>query len=299
MMVLRSLLFVPGNNMRMINKAKTLAADGIVFDLEDSVPLPDKEAARIMVRDNVSAVKSGGAYTLVRINDLSTGLTAEDVKVVAVRDMDGITLPKAEAKSDILALGDMLTEAEKTHGLEPGSFKVFPLIETAKGVVNAYEIASASERVIGLGFGAGDYCRDLGMRVSSVSPEQTELLFARSQTVICSRAAGVQALDTVFFGVLSDLDSFEKEAMLALKLGFKGKSLIHPSQIEIANRIFSPSPEEVDYAGKVVEAFEQAQAKGMGAVSLEGKMIDYMTYRQAKDLMATVAAMAEREKREN
>ena len=297
MMVLRSPLFVPGNSMRMINKAATLPADAIVLDLEDSVPLPDKETARVMSRDTIRVIKSTGAHVFVRVNALTTGLTAEDIQSVAVEGLDGIVLAKAETKSDIVKSGRMLEKAEKNRGIAPGSLKIIPLVETAKGVINAYEIASASERIVAVGFGAGDYYRDLGRSTSSLSPEQTELLFARSQTVIASQAAGVQALDTVFFGLLTDMDSFVKEATLAFKLGFKGKLLIHPTQIEITNRIFSPSPEEVAYAGKVVAAFEEAQTKGLGAVSLEGKMIDYMTYRQAKDLVALAQTIADKEEK--
>ena len=297
MMVLRSMLFVPGNSMRMITKAATLAADAIILDLEDAVPLPDKETARVIIRDTIKALKSTGAYLFVRVNALTTGLTAEDVKFVAVEDLDGILLAKAEAKSDVLELAGMLEEVEKNRGLKPGNFKIIPLIETAKGVVNAYEIASTSERVVAVGFGAGDYYRDLGRSVAALSPEQTELLYARSQVVISSRAAGVQAIDTVFFGLLTDMDGFTKEATLALQLGFKGKFLIHPTQIEITNKIFSPSPEEVTHANGVVIAFEEAQAKGLGATSFEGKMIDYMTYKQAKDLVGFAELTADKEEK--
>jgi len=297
MMVLRSMLFVPGNSMRMITKAATLPADAIILDLEDAVPLPDKETARVMSRDTIKVLKSTGAYVFVRINALTTGLVAEDVKYVAVDGLDGIVLPKAEATSDVVELDGMLAEIEKNSGLELGNFKIIPLVETAKGVINAYEIASASKRIVAVGFGAGDYYRDLGRSVSSLSPEQTELLYARSQTVIASRAVGVQALDTVFFGLLTDVDSFMKEAILALKLGFKGKFLIHPTQIEVVNKIFSPSPEEVTYASRVVAAFEEAQAKGLGATSFEGKMIDYMTYQQAKDLAGFAELIVNKEER--
>jgi len=297
MMVLRSMLFVPGNSMRMITKTATLPADAIILDLEDAVPLPDKETARVMSRDTIKVLKSTGAYVFVRINALTTGLVAEDVKYVAVDGLDGIVLPKAEATSDVVELDGMLAEIEKNSGLELGNFKIIPLVETAKGVINAYEIASASKRIVAVGFGAGDYYRDLGRSVSSLSPEQTELLYARSQTVIASRAVGVQALDTVFFGLLTDVDSFMKEAILALKLGFKGKFLIHPTQIEVVNKIFSPSPEEVTYASRVVAAFEEAQAKGLGATSFEGKMIDYMTYQQAKDLAGFAELIVNKEER--
>ncbi|MFC1931322.1 HpcH/HpaI aldolase/citrate lyase family protein [Chloroflexota bacterium] len=297
MMVLRSMLFVPGNSMRMITKAPTLPADAIIFDLEDAVPLPDKETARILVRDSIKAVKAAGAYIFVRINALTTGLTAEDLKFIVVEGLDGVMLSKAESRSDVVELAGMLETAEKDRKLETGSVKIIPLFETAKGIVNVYEITSASERVVAVTFGAGDYYRDMGRSVSLLSPEQTELLYARSQVVVGSRAAGVQALDTVYFGLLTDREAFTREALLALQLGFKGKELIHPNQIEITNRIFAPSPEEAESARKVVEAFEEAQKKGLGAVSFEGKMIDYMNYVQAKDLVSFVELIAEKEKK--
>ncbi len=291
---MRSMLFVPGNSMRMIAKAATLPADAIILDLEDAVPLPDKATARIMIRDSIKGVKLGGSYVFVRVNALTTNLTAEDLKFVAVEGLDGLMLAKSETKSDIVELDSMLEETEKGGGLEPRSLKVVPLIESAKGVINAYEIASASERIIAVAFGAGDYYRDLG-RGASFSPEQTELLYARSRIVNCSVAAGVQAIDTVFFGLLTDREGFMKEMMLALQLGFKGKLLIHPTQIEPVNKAFSPLPDEAEYARRVVEAFEEAQARGLGAISFEGKMIDYMNYKQAKDLVRLVEFIAEEE----
>jgi len=297
MMVLRSMLFVPGNSMRMITKAATLPADAVILDLEDAVPLPDKETARVMSRDTIRVLKSTGAYVFVRINALTTGLAVEDVKLVAIDGLDGIVLPKAEAESDVVELDGMLAEMEKNKGLELGNFKIIPLVETAKGVVNAYEIASASKRIVAVGFGAGDYYRDLGRSVSYLSPEQTELLYARSQTVTASTATGVQPLDTVFFGLLTDMEGFTKEAMLALQLGFKGKFLIHPTQVEIVNKIFSPSLEEVAYASRVAAAFDEAQTKGLGAISLEGKMIDFMTYQQAKNLVNFADLIVKKEER--
>jgi citrate lyase subunit beta/citryl-CoA lyase len=282
----------------MIAKAATLPADAIILDLEDAVPLPDKETARIMIRDSIKGVKLGGSYVFVRVNALTTNLTTEDLKFVAVEGLDGLMLAKTETKSDIVELDSMLEETEKGGGLEPRSLKVVPLIESAKGVINAYEIASASERIIAVAFGAGDYYRDLG-RGASFSPEQTELLYARSQIVNCSVAAGVQAIDTVFFGLLTDREGLMKETMLALQLGFKGKLLIHPTQIEPVNKAFSPSPDEAEYARRVVEAFEEAQARGLGATSFEGKMIDYMNYKQAKDLVRLVEFIAEEKEDES
>ncbi|MFC1941587.1 HpcH/HpaI aldolase/citrate lyase family protein [Chloroflexota bacterium] len=291
------MLFVPGNSMRMIAKAVTLASDAIILDLEDAVPLPDKETARIMIRGSVKAIKSGGCYVFVRVNALIANLMAEDLKFVVIEGLDGIMLAKTESKSDVMALDGMLEEAEKRSGLEPQSITIIPLVESAKGILNTYEIASAGKRVIAVAFGAGDYYRDLGRSVSSLSPEETELLYARSQLVNASRAAGIQAIDTPFLGLLTDRERFVKQTILALQLGFKGKLLIHPSQIDFVNKTFLPSEDEAEYSRRLVEAFEEAQAKGLGAISFEGRMIDTMSYKQAKDLLNFVGLVAEKEQR--
>lgn len=297
MMVLRSMLFVPGNSMKMIVKAATLLADAIILDLEDAVPLSDKTTARIMVRDSIKGIKAGGSYVFVRLNALATRLTSQDLAVIAVPGLDGVMLAKTETNSDVAELSDMLTEAETVSGLDPKSLKIVPLIESAKGVVNAYEIALADARVIAVAFGAGDYYRDLGRSVSYLTQEQTELLYARSKIVNASVAAGVQAIDTVFFGLLTDREGFIKEVQLALQLGFRGKLLIHPTQIKDTNEIFSPPPDEVEYSKRVVSAFEEAQTRGLGAISFEGKMIDEMNYKQAKDVASFVKLIAEKEEK--
>lgn len=296
-MLLRSMLFVPGSSMRMIVKAASLAADAIILDLEDAVPLSEKETARIMVRDSVKVIKSAGYYVFVRVNALSTNLTADDLRFVCVEGLDGIMLAKTETRDDVVKLTRMLGETEKASRLEPGSLTIVPLIESAKGVMNSFKIASASERVIAVTFGAGDYYRDLGRDVSSLSPEQTELLYARSQIVNASQAAGIQAIDTPFLGLLTDRESFMKETNLASQLGFKGKLLIHPAQIEFVNKKFSPTQDETEYARGLVQAFEQAQARGLGATSFRGKMIDYMSYKQARSLLSLIELIAKREKK--
>jgi citrate lyase subunit beta/citryl-CoA lyase len=285
MMFLRSMLFVPGNNPKMIPKVISLPADGIIFDLEDAVPLAEKEKARNLVKNALESGKTGKYKTFVRINDLTTGFALEDLNHIVSDCLDGVLLAKAESRDDIFKLDNMLQQIEHAKKIAVNTVTIIPLLETAKGIINAYEIASANKRIVATSFGAGDYYRDMGRSTAFITPEQTELLFARSQVAIASRAAGVQSIDTVFFGLLTDLDGFRKEATLALRLGFQGKLLIHPRQIDIANEIFSPSKDEITQARKVVKKFEDAQSKGLGAVSLEGKMIDYMTYRQAKALI--------------
>jgi citrate lyase subunit beta/citryl-CoA lyase len=296
MSVLRSMLFVPGNNLRMIVKACTLTADAVILDLEDAVPLGDKPTARVIVRDSVQAIRKRGMYVFVRVNALPTGLTTDDLESIILGCPDGIMLAKTESKDDVVEVSRIIREVEKREGLELGIVKMVALIESAKGIINAREIAFADKRMVAMAFGAGDYCRDLGRNVSFLTPQQTELLYARSHLVNCSVAAGIQSIDTTFFGLLTDTAGFAQEAALALQLGFNGKLCIHPSQLSIVNATFAPSPGEIDYAHRLVEAFEEAQAKGVGAISFEGKMVDGMNYQQSRALTTYAASISAKQK---
>lgn len=293
MRLLRTMLFTPGNNMRMIQKAGTLGADAIILDLEDAVPMADKETARIFVRDSIEDLSAKGTDLLVRINALTTGLVEQDLEWVVQKGLIGVVLPKAESKEDTLQIARLIDQKEKEKGIEPGSLALIPILETARGILNVYEVAMASQRVIVVAFGAVDFARDMGI---SLSREGTELLYARSRIAISARAAGVQAIDTPWIDI-ADKEGLVQEAKMARQLGFRGKLLIHPSQIEPVNRFFSPSESEVEYAKKVVEAFQRAEARGLGAISFEGKMIDIANFRQAEELIALAEAIAQKERR--
>ncbi len=279
------MLYIPGNNLRMITKAVNLAADAIILDLEDAVPLLDKGTARVMVRDSIAAIQESGAAIFVRVNALITGLTQLDVEAVTTAGLTGFMLSKSETAEDVRQLEALMASVEKKAGLEANSLKIIPLIESARGVMNALEIAAASSRITALAFGAGDYYRDLGRAVTSLSATEHELLFARSMLVNAGRAVGVQAIDTPFLGLLTDKEALTYQTELALQLGFKGKQTIHPAQIEFINETFSPSEADIGYARRLVVAFEEAQKKGLGAISFEGKMIDLMSHRQAEALV--------------
>lgn len=286
-MLLRSMLYFPANNVRLVVKAATLPVDAVIFDLEDAVSLDDKETARTLAGDYVSLIKKRGKQTFVRLNSIGTGLTKEDLKSVVVKGLDGVILAKTESKSNAIRLAKMLDVAEKRSGLKPKSIKIMPLIESAKGVENSSAIATATDRILALAFGAGDYYRDLGRDVTTISEEEDELLYARSRIVNTATAAGIKAIDTPFLGSIVDKAAFLREVKLAVRLGFKGKQCVHPSQIEPINELFSPRPEDVNRAIRLVEAFDKAQQRGVAAISFEGKMVDIMTYRQAKDLIAS------------
>lgn len=294
MILLRSMLYFPANSVRMVVKSATLPVDAVILDLEDAVSLDDKETARIMARGFVRLIKKRGIRVFVRINSIATGLTIEDLKSVVVEGLDGVMLAKTETESDMASLCEMLSEIEQRSGVTPQSTQLIPLIESAKGLVNSLQIALASDRTVALAFGAGDYYRDLGRDVSSISKDQIELLYARSQIVNVSRAAGVQSIDSPFLGSLTDKEAFLREVELAAQLGFNGKQCIHPTQVEPINNMFSPSRGEIERAGRIVEAFEQAQARGLGVMSFEGRMVDHMTYRQAKDVLAIASIMDEK-----
>jgi len=297
-MILRSMLYTPGNSLRLVTKAATLPMDAVILDLEDAVPLADKETARILGRDAMKLFKTRGILVFVRVNSMASGFTEEDVAVVVTKDLDGLMLAKTESASDVKKLDMILGKAERRSKLAAGRIKVVTLIESAKGVMNSYAIACASKRIVALAFGAGDYYRDLGKDVSTLSYDETELLFARSQIVNVSRAVGLQAIDTPYLGLLTDRERFMNEVKIASQLGFNGKQCIHPTQINPVNEAFSPSDSEAAYAGRLVEAFKSAEAKGLGAISFEGKMIDKMSYMQAKELLSKKESMSIREKKE-
>jgi citrate lyase subunit beta/citryl-CoA lyase len=281
MLLLRSLLFTPGNNLRMIVKSGSLGADAVILDLEDSVPMPDKETARLFARDALEEVGRHGSAVFVRINASATGLAEDDLDWVVRPGLRGIVLPKAESANDVAALA---AELEKR---ETRPLTIIPLLETAKGIVNAYAIAGASPRVVAVALGGVDFAREMGV---SLTPEGRELFFARAQVAVAARAAEVLALDSPCIEV-GDRVRLIAESQLARQLGYRGKLLIHPSQIGPVHEVFSPTAGEIADARKITEAFEQARQQGLGAISLDGKMIDEANYRQAQDLLAAAEGM--------
>ncbi|MEM4246382.1 MAG: CoA ester lyase [Candidatus Bathyarchaeia archaeon] len=300
-MILRSLLFTPGNSMRMIDKASRLETDAVILDLEDAVPVLGKETARIFVRDVVDKKRGDfeepfphlksreGLYICVRINSLPSGLYLDDLASVVVDGLDGVMVPKVESEQDVKTIEKLLGEREETIGLEKGGINIIPLIETAKGVLNVREIVTASERVIALGFGAVDFAADAHI---APSRERIELLYPRSYLSLVAHACGVQPIDTPWVDI-QDRAGFIEDCEKAKRLGFTGKMAVHPTQLRTINQVFSPSKSEVDYARKVVEAFNKAASAGVGATFLGGKMIDLANLRQAKEVLR-LAEEAER-----
>lgn len=281
-MRLRTMLFTPANKKPMVDKANTLGADALILDLEDSVPLSEKETARNIARDAVKTIGETRAVVFVRVNALATGLTTEDLRCAVQPGLAGIVLPKTESETEIQQLVMLIEEMEKTRGIQPGRIVLIPLLESAVGVLDARQIATASPRVAAIAFGAIDFARDLGL---ALSPNGTESSYARSYIALVARAAGVRAIDSVWVDIPNH-EGLVEEARKARQLGFRGKLVIHPSQIEAVNQVFTPLDAELGDAERVVSAFEQAQEKGLAAISLDGKMIDTASYRQAKELLA-------------
>lgn len=288
---LRTLLSVPGNRQKMIDKARHLPADVLILDLEDSIPRSEKAAARTMVRESIAGMALAGQQVFVRINSMAGGLALEDLEAVIAPGLDGINQPKPATASDVIKVADIIERLERERGIEGGSIKLLPWVETAKGLLNAFDIASASPRVVGIVFGAEDFALDTGIMRTE---EGDELLYPRMTVVVAARAAGVAAVDTPYNN-FRDEAGLVKEATLVRNLGFDGKFLIHPDQIAPVNRIFRPTEEEIDRARQVVAAFEEAEAQGLGSTSLDGKMIDTPIANQARRLLTIADAIARRE----
>jgi citrate lyase subunit beta/citryl-CoA lyase len=299
--LIRSMLYVPANSWRMINNCLSEGADAVILDLEDGCPMGEKETARVFARDAIPMIREQGLHVFVRVNGMDTGMTAEDLEYVMTHGLEGIMLPKTEAAEEIRTLDAMLATLEKERGIETGQTAIMALIETPLGVLEVREIIGASPRVMGIAFGAGDYSREMGagMGVTRIPPEDyfTMTLAARSALAMAARASGVHAIDTPFFGLVIDIDGLVREASKVKLLGFSGKQLTHPRHVAPVNQVFSPAAEDVELARQVVAAYAEAQAKGLGATSLGGRMIDYGSFRRAQALLDLDEAIRARESR--
>ena len=288
---LRSLLFVPANRERFLRKAQGLSADAVVPDLESGVPDPEKARARQMLREALPALAASGQQVFVRVNAIDSVYIWDDLNAVISQHLTGVTLPQIESADDIRRLDEIITNLEHGKHVPFGHVRIIPFIESALGVVRAFEIATASSRVVAVAFGAEDFTADMGV---SRSPEGHEILYARNQVAVMARAAHKLAIDAPFV-TIDDHDGLARDTGLALQLGFKGKFAIHPSQIELINATFSPSEEEIGQAKRVLKAFERAEAEGEGTCSLDGKMIDTAIALRAQKLLRTAESVARKE----
>ena len=274
----RSMLFVPGSNAAMISNTFIYKPDAIMFDLEDAVALKEKDSARILVAHALQHPLYQEIETVVRVNPLDSEFGLADLNAVVRAGVDVVRMPKTETAQDVIDMDHEITEIEKACGREVGSTQMLAAIESPLGITQANQIATASKRLIGIALGAEDYVRNLK---TERSPEGIELLFARCSILQAARAAGIQAFDTVYSNVNNE-EGFLAEAALIKQLGFDGKSLINPRQIELLHNLFAPTQKDVDQARRIIDAAEEAERNGLGVVSLNGKMIDAPIIDRAK-----------------
>lgn len=266
----RTMLYVPGNNPGMMADVHIYGADSVMFDLEDSISVYEKDAARHLVTEALRSLNFGGTERVVRVNGLDTPYGALDIEAMVSAGADVIRLPKTETAQDVTDVEQLIAEAEVRCGRAPGSTRMMAAIEGPLGILNASQIAFASPRLIGIALGAEDYVTALK---TTRSPEGVELLLARSQILAAARAAGISALDTVYSDVENEA-GFLAEVQLIKQLGFDGKSVINPRQIAAVHGVFAPTEKEISHAKAVVKANDEALEKGLGVISLNGKMID-------------------------
>jgi len=278
----RSLLFMPGDSARKIEKAVELNADSIIADLEDAVALSQKEVARETVVACFQRLNFGPTERLIRMNAVNTGLWEEDIAHTFTARPDGYVLPKTESAGQVQMVSGRLAELEASYGLPVGTTRLLAQIETALGVVKAAEIANADSRLDGLLFGAEDLAGDMGARRSR---EGWEILYARGAVVTAAAAYGLPAIDTVYID-LADTDGLAAECRFAQGMGFSGKLAIHPRQVAVINQLFSPTDEEMAQAQQLIDAFESQQAAGRGVFEMDGKMIDMPIVLAAQKVIA-------------
>lgn len=289
---LRTALFSPGNRPDRVEKAISSGADAVIIDLEDAVPLSEKENTRPFVRTMLD--RHPGKRLYVRVNDLTTPYCTEDLAAVVCNNLTGILFPKVESPEDIFEIDRILFDAEKRSGLETGIIEVMTLCESAKGLEEIYPIVSAKPKhhqVSTVAFGAADYTLDLGI---ALTREGKELEYARSRIPIACRAAGIMPpIDTPWMVDLKDIDGLVADAKKAKAYGFQGKLVIHPNQIQPCHDVFTPTVEEIAKAKKIIDAFEEAERQGRAAIQLEGKFIDYAVVEKAKRIYALAQAIIE------
>ncbi len=278
----RSLLFLPGNTPNIIINGDALGADAVILDLEDAVPPSEKDAARILVRNAIKLMKFENCEVIVRINSLDTDYWKSDLDEIVPLKPDLIMPPKISCAEDVQIIDSYISELEKKFGIESNAVKLVPLIETAMGVENSFQIATASARVSALFLGGEDLTADLRCRRTK---DGNEIDYARKRLLFAARAAGVDAYDTPFTDVNDD-EGIYADAEYAKSLGFNGKSSISPRHVAAINEVFSPSQKDIDHAYEVMDAIRIAREQGRGAIALHGKMIDAPIVARAQQTIA-------------
>jgi citrate lyase subunit beta/citryl-CoA lyase len=280
----RSLVFVPGNNPRFLEKAKSLPADIVCFDLEDSVPDKEKKKARVLIKN---ILKQRSKYSLegpdgvfVRTNSPESGLVEADLKEIVQKGINGIVIPKVNSAKELKKIEKIISSLEKKRKIK--GIRLIPSIESALGVVNCYEIVSSSKRIEAVVFGIFDLLNDMGIEYTKGNPRGAK--YSRYKVPVAATAAGVAAIDGIWQD-LKDKNGFTEDCQVGRSLGYVGKSVIHPDQIKTVHKIFHPSKPEIAWAKKVCSVYKKSTKKGKGATVVDGKMIDEVHYKRATALL--------------
>ncbi|HES7111535.1 TPA: citrate (pro-3S)-lyase subunit beta [Streptococcus pyogenes] len=281
----RTMMFVPGANAAMLRDAPLFGADSVMFDLEDSVSLKEKDTSRALVHFALKTFDYSSVETVVRVNGLDS-CGALDIEAVVLAGVNVIRLPKTETAQDIIDVEAVIERVERENSIEVGRTRMMAAIESAEGVLNARDIAKASKRLIGIALGAEDYVTNMKTRRY---PDGQELFFARSMILHAARTAGIAAIDTVYSDV-NNTEGFQNEVRMIKQLGFDGKSVINPRQIPLVNEIYTPTKKEIDHAKQVIWAIREAESKGSGVISLNGKMVDKPIVERAERVIALATA---------
>lgn len=274
----RSLLYIPGNNPGMIQNCAIYGSDGVLLDLEDSISITEKDAARKLVKHALKTLDFGTVERVVRINGRDTPFFERDLGEIIPARPDAVRIPKIDSPDDIGAADGIITRLEEENGMERGSVRIHAMLETARAIVNASAIASSSPRILGLTIGGQDLAADLGIKITR---EGLEMLYARSAVVLAAKAAGLLAFDTVYTDI-DDLDGLREQAAMSVALGFSGKAAIHPSQIAVIHEAFRPDEKDVRKAERIVRGAREAKERGLGVVAVDGRMVDAPVVAQAQ-----------------
>ena len=285
--LLRSLLFIPGNQPKMLAKASSVSPDAFVLDLEDSVPVSEKKNAREIVAKHIDKITETGIPIIPRVNALSTELIDDDLSAVVGSKIWGISVGKIGTPEDLLSIDRKISKLEGKSGIKVGKIRLLAWLETASGVVNSHEICRNNNRLTAVCFGAEDYTADMEIPRHSLLTDldNPALLYPRTVIPLYAKAAGIMALDTPYFGY-KDQAGLVKDCQLAKVLGFEGKFAIHPSQIDTINEVFSPSEQEYNKALQEIEAFEKSEKQGRGSTSLQDQVIDVPVVERARKLIS-------------
>ena len=282
----RSMMFLNCQKPALIKDPYIYKPDSIMLDLEDAVAEREKDAARYSLFHALREIDYRGVERVVRINGLDTDLWREDIRCAVAGGCDSIRIPKTETAEDVRRVEAAIAAAEQEFGVEPGRTLIMAALESARGVMNAFEVCQSSPRLFGIALSGGDYTKDLQTTISGTG---VELMGARQHMIIAARAAGVQCFDTVYTN-LDDMNGFRKDVETIHAMGFDGKSIINPRQIPIVHDVFTPKAKDILFAEKVVREIDTKKAQGIGVFTVDGKMIDIAFYAGAKRTLALARA---------